>query len=59
MAALSSIIPVSQILLGSDFPYRTSLDHVNGLRDAGVFTDARLFDIERANAQRLLPRLSS
>lgn len=59
MAALSAIVPLSQILLGSDFPYRTSLDHVNGLREAGLFTAAQLFDIERGNALRLLPRLSS
>ncbi|MCK1652923.1 amidohydrolase [Bradyrhizobium sp. 149] len=59
MAALSAIIPVSQILFGSDFPYRTSIDHVNGLRSAEVFTDSQLLDIERGNALRLLPRLSS
>jgi len=59
MSALSAIIPVSQILFGTDFPYRTSIDHVKGLRDAGVFTDAQLMDIERSNALKLLPRLAS
>lgn len=59
MSALSAIIPVSQILFGTDFPYRTSIDHVKGLRDAGVFTDAQLMDIERGNALKLLPRLAS
>ena len=59
MSALSAIIPVSQIVFGTDFPYRTGIDHVRGLRDAGVFTDAQLMDIERGNALRLLPRLSS
>jgi predicted TIM-barrel fold metal-dependent hydrolase len=59
MSALSAIIPVSQIVFGTDFPYRTSIDHVKGLRDAGVFTDAQLMDIERGNALRLLPRLAS
>jgi predicted TIM-barrel fold metal-dependent hydrolase len=59
MSALSAIIPVSQIVFGTDFPYRTSIDHVKGLRDAGVFTDAQLLDIERGNALKLLPRLSS
>ena len=58
MLALSAIIPVSQIVLGTDFPYRTSIDHVKGLRDGGVFTDAQLIDIERGNALRLLPRLA-
>ena len=59
MSALSAIIPVSQIVFGTDFPYRTSIDHVKGLREAGVFTDAQLMDIERGNALKLLPRLSS
>jgi 6-methylsalicylate decarboxylase len=59
MAALSAIIPVSQIVFGTDFPYRTSIDHVKGLRDSGVFTDAQLMDIERGNALKLLPRLGS
>ena len=59
MSALSAIIPVSQIVFGTDYPYRTSIDHVKGLRDAGVFTDAQLMDIERDNALKLLPRLAS
>jgi predicted TIM-barrel fold metal-dependent hydrolase len=58
MSALSAIIPVSQIVFGTDFPYRTSIDPVKGLRDAGVFTDAQLMDIERGNALKLLPRLA-
>jgi predicted TIM-barrel fold metal-dependent hydrolase len=59
MAALSAIIPVSQIVFGTDYPYRTGIDHVKGLRDSGVFTDAQLMDIERGNALKLLPRLGS
>jgi predicted TIM-barrel fold metal-dependent hydrolase len=59
MAALSAIIPVSQIVFGTDYPYRTSIDHVKGLRDSGVFTDAQLMEIERGNALKLLPRLGS
>jgi predicted TIM-barrel fold metal-dependent hydrolase len=57
MSALSALIPVSQILFGTDFPYRTSIDHVKGLREAGVFTDTEIMDIERGNALKLLPRL--
>jgi 6-methylsalicylate decarboxylase len=59
MSALAAIIPVSQIVFGTDFPYRTGIDHVNGLRDTGVFTDAQLMDIERGNALKLLPRFAS
>jgi 6-methylsalicylate decarboxylase len=57
MSALAAIIPVSQIVFGTDFPYRTGIDHVRGLRESGVFTDAQLMDIERGNALKLLPRL--
>jgi predicted TIM-barrel fold metal-dependent hydrolase len=57
MSALSAIIPVSQIVFGTDYPYRTGIDHVKGLRDTGVFTEAQLMDIERGNALKLLPRL--
>jgi predicted TIM-barrel fold metal-dependent hydrolase len=59
MSALSAVIPTSQIVFGTDFPYRTSIDHVKGLRDAGVFTEAQIMDIERGNALKLLPRLAS
>jgi len=59
MSALTAIIPTSQIVFGTDFPYRTSLDHVRGLQDCGVFSAAQLADIERNNALKLLPRLAS
>jgi 6-methylsalicylate decarboxylase len=59
MSALTAVIPTSQILLGTDFPYRTGLDHVKGLRSSGVFTDAQIMDIERGNALKLLPRLNA
>jgi predicted TIM-barrel fold metal-dependent hydrolase len=59
MSALSAIVPTSQIVFGTDFPYRTSIDHVNALRDCGVFNDAQLADIERGNALKLLPRLAA
>jgi 6-methylsalicylate decarboxylase len=59
MSALSAIVPTSQILFGTDFPYRTGIDHVKGLREAGVFTEAEIMDIERDNALRLVPRLAS
>ena len=59
MAALTAVIPTSQILFGTDFPYRTAIDHVKGLRSCGVFTDAQIMDIERGNALKLLPRLNA
>jgi len=50
MSALTAVIPTSQILFGTDFPYRTGIDHVKGLRSSGVFTDAQIMEIERGNA---------
>jgi hypothetical protein len=32
---------------------------VKGLREAGVFTDEQIASIERGNALKLIPRLSS
>jgi predicted TIM-barrel fold metal-dependent hydrolase len=58
MSALAAIMPPSQIVFGTDFPYRTSIDHVRGLREAGVFTDEQLAAIERGNALKLIPRLA-
>jgi predicted TIM-barrel fold metal-dependent hydrolase len=59
MSALAAIIPTSQILFGTDFPYRTGIEHVIGLRNSGVFTEAQIADIERGNALKLLPRLNA
>jgi predicted TIM-barrel fold metal-dependent hydrolase len=56
MSALTKVVPVSQIVFGSDFPYRTALDHVNGLRDCGVFDADEVRRIERDTPLSLLPR---
>ena len=59
MSALAAIIPPSQIVFGTDYPYRTGSDHVKGLREAGVFTEEQIAAIERGNAIKLIPRLAS
>ena len=56
MSALKKVIPVSQIVFGTDFPYRTADEHVKGLKECGVFTPKELRGIDRENALRLLPR---
>jgi len=56
LASLTKLVPVSQVLFGSDYPYRTGEDHVKGLMEYG-FTAADLRAIDRENALRLLPRL--
>lgn len=55
LASLTKLVSVSQILLGSDYPYRTGADNVQGLRDYG-FSDADLQAITRGNALRLMPK---
>ena len=56
LASLTRLIPVSQIVFGTDFPYRTAIDHVKGLTDYG-FSANDLQSIDRDNALRLLPQL--
>lgn len=58
LASLTRLVDVSQILFGSDYPYRTGADHVQGLREFG-FSVSDLRAIERDNALRLLPRWKS
>jgi predicted TIM-barrel fold metal-dependent hydrolase len=55
LGCLKSIVPVSQIVFGTDYPYRTSIEHVEGLARSG-FTPAELQAIDRDNALRLVPR---
>src|SRR5262245_31442448 len=56
IAALKAMVPVSQILLGTDYPYVPICDTLNGMR-ALDFTPEELRAIGRDNALRLLPRL--
>jgi 6-methylsalicylate decarboxylase len=56
-AALMKIIPVSQVLFGSDYPYREAIEAVEGL-DAYTFNAAERSSISRETALRLLPQLA-
>ncbi len=55
LAALTRLVNVSQVLFGSDYPYRTGIDHVKGLGEFG-FSQEDLRAIGRGNAVRLMPR---
>ena len=57
IGALAKFVPISQIVYGTDFPYRTGLEHVKGL--GAVFAGADLMAIERENALRIIPRLKA
>jgi len=56
LATLAKLIPVSQIVYGTDYPYRVGADHTLGV--SANFSGADLAAIERGNAQRLIPRLN-
>jgi hypothetical protein len=54
---LSKVVPISQIVFGTDFPFRNAAEHVKGLKECGVFSPADLEAIDRRNVITLLPRV--
>jgi predicted TIM-barrel fold metal-dependent hydrolase len=58
IAALTSLIPMSQILFGSDFPYRLLGESADTMQQLGL-SENDLAAIGRGNALGLLPRLKA
>lgn len=58
MAALTTLVPETQITYGSDYPYFPIGEQVDSLRALG-YTRERVYAIERGNAERLVPRLAA
>jgi predicted TIM-barrel fold metal-dependent hydrolase len=56
MSALKHVVPVSQILFGTDVPFGTAKQIADGLIASGVFTPAELYAIDRGNALALMPK---
>ena len=54
LAALTRMVPISQILWGTDFPFRFGWEYVKGLGE--FFNESDLRQIGRDNALALLPR---
>ena len=52
LASLTKMVDTSQILFGTDYPYRTAPEQVRGLQE--MFSPQALQMIERGNAQRLM-----
>jgi 6-methylsalicylate decarboxylase len=52
--ALRSVVPMQRIVFGTDYPFRTSLDHVQQLEKGGVFSRAELVAIYRGNVEAQL-----
>jgi 6-methylsalicylate decarboxylase len=55
MTSLKMIVPVSQIVFGTDFPFGNSAGTARGLETCG-FTAEELRGIDRENAVRMLPK---
>lgn len=47
--ALKAVVPTSQIVFGTDYPYRTPIEHVQALEAAKVFDARELAGIYRGN----------
>ena len=58
IAALASLIPVHQILFGSDFPFRPLGESADSMSQLGL-READQYAIGRDNALALLPRLKA
>ena len=56
LGTLMEVVPASQILFGTDYPYRSCVEHVANLKRLGL-TLADTAAIERGNAVRLMPQL--
>jgi predicted TIM-barrel fold metal-dependent hydrolase len=55
LGCLKTVVPISQIVFGTDYPYRFAGEHVEGIARCG-FSAAERRQIDRDNALRLLPR---
>ncbi len=58
MAAMLKLVPASQIVLGTDYPYITTEWNMKALRGAGI-SDEMIRGIETENAKALIPRLKA
>jgi len=57
LAAMAQLMPISQIVYGTDFPYRRAEEHTKGVTE--FFKGDDLKAIDRENALRLIPRLKA
>ena len=57
LGALKQVAGASQIVFGTDYPYRLSIEHVEGIAGAGLTKD-EMVGIDHRNALRLLPNLA-
>jgi predicted TIM-barrel fold metal-dependent hydrolase len=56
MGALRKVVPISQIVYGTDYWYRNAAETSRGLTTNKVFNEEEIRAIDRTNAERILPR---
>jgi 6-methylsalicylate decarboxylase len=56
MTALKQVVPTSQIVFGTDYPFRTMSEHVKTLAASKVFNAEELRQIDAENIARVIPR---
>ena len=54
MTALKQVVGMSQIVFGTDYPYSTMVDHIEGLAKCGSFDAQELERLYRGNSERFL-----
>jgi predicted TIM-barrel fold metal-dependent hydrolase len=58
MSTLAKVVPLSQVVFGTDFPFRQGEEQLALLHQCG-FSAQEVRGIERENMVRLLPRLKA
>jgi 6-methylsalicylate decarboxylase len=56
MSSFRTVIRISQLLFGTDFPYRSAEETARGLAECGCLSADELRAVDRDNAVRLMPR---
>ncbi|HZP74626.1 MAG TPA: amidohydrolase family protein [Pseudolabrys sp.] len=56
LASLLKLVPTSQVMFGTDFPFLTASATAAGLRETKMFSAADLQAIERGNAVAMMPK---
>jgi 6-methylsalicylate decarboxylase len=59
LTAARMVIPASHFVFGTDYPYRGAKEHVEGLRQSGVFDHWELRGIDRTNLTGVLPHYAT
>jgi predicted TIM-barrel fold metal-dependent hydrolase len=59
MQALKQFAGIDQIVFGTDFPYTTMVDHIQGLAECGAFDAGELEQVYRRNVEPIMPQLAA